>query len=189
MNEVFACIHKRRSIGNLSLPKPTKDELSEVLKLALAAPDHKQLTPWRFIVLEEAGRAQLAEALLAAGLFEADKKGESLDEATHQKLLNMPNRAPMIIACITDYKAHDKVPEFEQLLSMGAAIQNILLGFESQGYHTVWRSGPLANSEPVRQMFNITGENLLAGFVYVGSSDVVVPTRTLPDLDAFVTWR
>lgn len=189
-NATFKTIFARRSIGNLTYPAPSQEELTAVLKLAILAPDHKKLTPWRFVVLsDEDSKAKLGQALLQAGTANAKTNGETADDTLAQKLLNMPNRAPLIIACITDYKQHEKVPAFEQLLSMGAAIQNMLLGFVSIGYQSIWRTGPLANSEAVRTLFDITGDNLLAGFVYVGSSAVVMPERSDVDISRFVTYQ
>ncbi|MCP3897693.1 MAG: nitroreductase, partial [Moraxella sp.] len=47
-NTVLTTIHQRRSIGKLVLPVPSDDELATALQAAFAAPDHKQLKPWKF---------------------------------------------------------------------------------------------------------------------------------------------
>lgn len=187
-NPVLDTINHRRSIGKLSLPMPSKDELQLVLNAALNAPDHKQLKPWQFWVLTGQSLVDLGEVLLKAAQAEAMAKGETLDEATTKKILNMPLRAPMMIVLATDFKHHEKVPEFEQLLSAGAAAQNILLALESLGYKSVWRTGPLCNTPQVKAYFGISKDNTLCGMIYAGSSDVVMPEREPIDLGQFVQY-
>lgn len=185
----FDFIQGRRSIGKLETPQPSRDEIARALTVAMSAPDHKQLTPWRFVVMDTPeARDKLGAALLTAGLEDAKQQGETLDEIARHKLINMPKRAPVLIACISDYKPHVKVPEFEQLLSMGAAVQNLLLALHALGYQSIWRSGPLMNHAALRTLFKAQGSNLICGFVYVGSSDVVMPERTGLALDNYVTY-
>lgn len=183
-NAILNTIHKRRSIGNLSLPMPNDDELKTALQAAFAAPDHKQLKPWQFCVLTGDDLVKFGKLLLQA----QERLSGELDEPTRQKTLNMPMRAPMIIMVATNIKAHEKVPEFEQLLSVGAAIQNLLLAFESQGYHTVWRTGLLCNEPLVKTHFCVADKDTICGFIYVGSSDVQIPTRKPVAIDGLVTF-
>lgn len=185
-NAVIDTIHARRSIGKLVLPMPTDAQLAVALSAATAAPDHKQLKPWRFTVLTDGALVEFGKVLLAA---EEAVAQEPLDELTKQKLLHMPLRAPMIIAVATDIKEHEKVPPFEQLLSAGAAIQNLLLALESLGYHTVWRTGLFCNSPEVKAYFKVADKDTVCGFVYVGSSDVVMPSRETVKLSELVEFR
>lgn len=188
MNDFIAQIEARRSIGKLTLPMPTPDELGVALRCAMTAPDHKVLRPYRFTVMTGEALERFGEVLLNAGLEKATQTGEILDDTARTKLINMPKRAPMIITVATDYKAHPKVPEFEQLLCVGAVIQNLLLALESQGYRTVWRTGDLCNEPAIKTHFDVDDKNMVCGFVYVGSSDIVMPEREMVDLADFVKF-
>lgn len=188
MNDFIAQIEARRSIGKLTPPMPTLDELNVALRCAMTAPDHKELKPYRFTVMTGEALGRFGEVLLKAGVERADRLGEVLDDTARTKLLNMPKRAPMIIAVVTDYKVHPKVPEFEQLLCVGAVIQNLLLALESQGYHTVWRTGDLCNEPTIKTHFNVSDDNVVCGFVYVGSSDIVMPEREAINVADFVKF-
>ncbi len=187
-NPVIANIHARRSVGKLSLPVPSQAELDIVLKAAIAAPDHKQLKPWKFWVLTGNALNELGQVLEQAAQYLADKKGETLDEATLNKTRNMPLRAPMIIVIAISPKYHEKVPEYEQLLSAGASAQNMLLALESLGYRSVWRSGPLSETAIVKSHFGLAESDTICGLLYVGSSDIQMPERVL-SLDGMVTYR
>lgn len=188
MNDFITQIEARRSIGNLSLPMPSTDELTIALRCAMTAPDHKELRPYRFTVMTGEALGRFGEVLLKAGVEKADRLDEALDDTARTKLINMPKRAPMIITVATDYKSHPKVPEFEQLLCVGAVIQNLLLALESQGYHTVWRTGDLCNEPAIKAHFNVSDDNVVCGFVYVGSSSIVMPEREAVDLADFVKF-
>lgn len=185
---IIDIMHARRSVGNLSLPMPNQDELNQVLHSAMSAPDHKQLKPWQFWVLTGNALNQLGEVLLQAAENEAAQKGETLDDATCKKIVNMPLRAPMIIVIATKVKYHEKVPEFEQLLSAGAAAQNMLLALESLGYKSVWRTGPLCNLPEVKAFLGIDEQDTLCGLIYTGSSSVIVPDREAVNLNDFVQY-
>lgn len=188
MNDFISKINARRSIGKLTLPMPSADELNTALTCAMNAPDHKVLRPYRFTVMTGEALVVFGEVLLNAGLAKAKQAGEVLDDTARTKLINMPKRAPMIITVATDYKIHPKVPEFEQLLCVGAVTQNLLLALESQGYHTVWRTGDLCNEPAVKSHFGVNDDNLICGFVYVGSSEIIMPEREKIQVSDFVKF-
>lgn len=186
---ILDIIQNRRSIGKLTLPMPSHDELMSALGCAMTAPDHKQLKPYRFSVLTDGALDKFGEILLTAGLAKAHQDGEILDDMAKTKLINMPRRSPMIITVATDYKTHPKVPKFEQLLCVGAVIQNLLLAFEHMGYRTIWRTGDLCNEPAVKDFFGVSDDNTICGFIYVGTSDIVMPKRDDVNVADFVKIR
>lgn len=181
--EILDFIQSRRSMGRLLAPAPNAEQLKQAVSVALTAPDHKQLNPFRFVVLENQALDNLGLALHQATLDKGDT-----DETALQKAKMLPKRAPMIIACVTDYKNHPKVPEFEQLLSAGAGVQNLLLALQAQGFASVWRSGNLMNSQAVKQFFNLTDNNQVVGFIYVGMAGAELPPRKAVNTDDFLTF-
>ena len=176
-------IKSRRSIGNLVAPAPTHAQVEQAIEVALSAPDHKDLNPYRFIVLENQALNNLGTALKNAAIAQ----GET-DEKTLKKAENMPLRAPMIIACVTDFKPHDKVPHWEQVAASSCAVQNLLLALSAQGFATVWRTGPLANAPEVKRYFNVTADNQVIAFVYVGTAVSTIPPRSKIDVTPFIVY-
>ena len=112
--ETIKSIQTRNSIPFLEEPAPTEEEMKEVYKAALRAPDHAWLRPWKYIEVTGEGRQKLADSFLYA----ANLSDEGLTEEYKAKLLNAPFRAPMIIILVADIKEHPKVPKVEQLLSL-----------------------------------------------------------------------
>ena len=119
MNKLFETIKNRRSIGNLTTPVPSKNELNELFALAMTAPDHKQLNPWRFVVLTGGGLGSFGQALERAGKQNAKTQGEKLSAKDREKLRLMPKRAPMIVAVISDFKVHKKYQNLSSCLPLG----------------------------------------------------------------------
>lgn len=177
-------IKSRRSIGNLIAPAPTHDEIEQIIEVAMSAPDHKNLNPYRFVVLEGNALTQLGEALKNAAIAQ----GET-DVATLTKTENMPLRAPMIIACVTRYKSHDKVPHWEQLAAASAAVQNMLLALQALGFASVWRTGTIANELAVKSYLGVTDENQVVGFIYVGTPNTSIPPRAAILVDDYIDFR
>lgn len=164
MSHITQLIHGRRSIGKLTAPAPTPEQINYAIRAAIAAPDHRQLTPWRFHTI--AGDDLLGLSQL---LVETARSQGVEDDARLLRIAKHPERAPLIIVVVTQVVPHVKVPAFEQLLSTGAAIQNMLLAFEDMGFGTMWRSGDAIISETFKAQFDAGDDDFIAGIVYVGT--------------------
>ena len=182
-------INSRRSIGNLELPAPTHEQIKAAVYCAATAPDHKKLQPWRFIVTEGDARQELGRALLAAAEAKAARDGETLSDKDRQKMVTLPLRAPVIITVVTQMEVHKKVPEFEQMLSAGAAVQNLILALKAQGFSTLWRTGLLCNEPAVKAYFNVSAEDYVTAFVYTGSSPCNEPARKPIDIEPLLRFE
>lgn len=181
-------IKSRRSIGNLSIPAPTESQIKAAIGCAVTAPDHKKLQPWRFIVTQGNARHELGRAFLVAAEAKAAQEGDTLSEKDRQKTYNMPLRAPVIITVVTQMQAHKKVPPFEQMLSAGAAVQNLILALKAQGFSTVWRTGLLCNEPAVKAYFDVSADDYVTAFVYTGSSPCDMPTRKPIDIEPLMRF-
>ena len=182
-------IKSRRSIGNLSIPAPTESQIKAAIDCAVTAPDHKKLRPWRFIVTQGNARHDLGRAFLAAAEAQAAQAGEEMSEKSRKKTYNMPLRAPVIITVVTHMQVHKKVPPFEQMLSAGAAVQNLILALQAQGFSTVWRTGLLANEPAVKAYFDVGTDDYVTAFVYTGSSPCDMPTRKPIDIEPLLRFE
>ncbi|SJN37399.1 Protein YdjA [Psychrobacter sp. JB385] len=182
-------INSRRSMGNLDEPAPTHAQIEAAIECAATAPDHKKLNPWRFIVTQGEARHQLGQALLKAAQEKAASEDEVLSEKDIKKTQSMPLRAPLIITVVTKIQAHKKVPPFEQMLSAGAAVQNLILALKAQGFSTVWRTGLLCNEPAVKAYFDVGPDDYVTAFVYTGTSPKNEPIRKPIDIEPLVRFE
>ena len=178
--EILDFIKSRRSMGNLTLPAPSREQIEQAIEVAMSAPDHKQLQPLCFVVLQGQALTALGEALKIASIAQGE---------TDEKTLAMPHRSPMIITCITRYREHDKVPKWEQLASVSASVQNMLLALQAQGFATVWRTGNLIGEPTIKAHFGVSDDNQIVGFVYVGTAGSQMPKRPAILVDDFIEYR
>ena len=95
-------------------------------------------------------------------------------------------RAPLIIAVIAKVTDHLKVPAIEQILSAGAAAQNILIAAHAMGLAGVWRTGAPCFDPYVREKLGATGADEIVAFLYLGTANGAPPIPEL-DISAHVT--
>jgi len=164
---LLALLRTRRSVPALLLqePGPSEAEIDAALEVAMRAPDHGGLRPWRFVLIRAAGREQLAQ-LLVRRMRERDPPSppHKIDKAATQT-----RNAPLVIAVGAKLVREHKVPEIEQLLSSGAALMNLLDAFHVQGYGAILLTGPNAYDGEIAAALGFGADERLLGFVYVGS--------------------
>ena len=185
VEQALALITSRQSFGHLVAPAPSAAELEQAISAALTAPDHHRLHPWRFVVVEGEQRVAFGELLSSA----LAQDGET-DPVQIERVKQHPLRAPMILLCIMKYQPHAKVPHYEQVLSCGAAIQNLLLVLEAQGYASMWRSGAAAESASLKRALGCSANDEIAGIVYIGTATKeIAPRQPLQISDFLTTWQ
>lgn len=164
----FEFLAARRSVkpDRLDAPAPTSEELNKILTVGTSVPDHKKLSPWRFIIFEGAARATAGE------IFAKACEKEEREPPSHVRL-DMERsrflRSPMVITVISSVKPHPGAPEWEQVLSVGALCFNLCLATNALGFGSSWISEWIAYSPTVREAFGLTEQEKIAGFIYIGT--------------------
>src|SRR5258708_3886956 len=125
MPDALDLLTTRRSFKAIELagPAPSAAEIDTLLTVASRVPDHGKLTPWRFIVFEGEARRSAGAAIAAAFRAKYPDAKPELVEAERARLL----RAPLVIAVVSRAAPHVKIPEWEQVLSAGAAAISLVL--------------------------------------------------------------
>ena len=175
-------IINRASHKKLIKPFPNKDEMKLVYKAALRAPDHRNLKPSRFIEVKGKGLTKLSNIFV-------DYASNNIPNITASKLIkikNAPFRAPMIAVLISKITKHPKVPKIEQMLSTGAAAQNMLLTLNALGYGGIWRTGSLALNSNICKYFDLNKNDEIIGYLYIGTSEDKTKKITKLNIDDYV---
>ena len=165
----------------MSGPRPTRQELDQILTIAARTPDHGKLSPWRFVVVEDTQRDVLATVLRSA----LAEENPSATVAHYKKEDEFARYGGALVVVVSAPVPDHKIPAWEQELSCGAAGMNLLLAAHALGYVGGWVTGWRAYSEKVRSAFCGPGERI-AGFVFIGSSSVELEERERPQLDQVV---
>jgi nitroreductase len=170
---------QRRSARSLTAPAPDEGALELIFACATAAPDHGRLRPWRFIVIEGAGLGRFGELL--AGHLSRQHPGSS--EETLQRERQKAFRAPMIVVVAALCAPNVKIPPIEQILSAGAAAQNIMLAAHALGFNSMWKTGGPAYDEQVKSALGLESKDAIVGFMYLGTD------ASQPDMTQRPAWR
>jgi len=160
MTDALELLKTRRSLKPVELcgPGPSAAEIDTLLTVASRVPDHGKLVPWRFIVFE--GEARLAAGAAIEAAFRAKYPDAKLEQIEYeQKRLA---RAPLVIAVVSRAVPHVKIPDWEQVLSAGAAAMSLVLAAHALG---------LAEHER------------MAGFIHIGRPAHSPEDRPRPPLD------
>jgi len=158
-------LQQRVSAPRLGLPAPTQVQREAMLKAAMRAADHGLLRPWHFLFVEGEGLDRLGDLFVGA----AKAKNEALTSTEIERLKEMPKRAPLICIVIARCQDHPKVPVIEQLISAGAAAQNLITAAFALNIGAVWRTGEMAYSAQVKKGLGLTGGEEIVGFIYLGT--------------------
>ena len=172
-------LHQRISVPKLEAPGPDKEQLDNMYRAALRAPDHGALRPWRFLNIEGEARGKLGQLYAEAAV----KQEPELTEERLNKFRNMPLRAPLVVLAIACTREHAKVPHSEQLISAGCAVQNMLLAAHAQGIGAMWRTGDMAYDPTVKAGLGLASGEEIIGYLYLGTPtrDKKVPQHEITD--------
>ena len=188
-NPLLALLSSRRSVKPdlLGDPGPGADEIEKILTVAARVPDHKKLAPWRFIVLEGDARVALGE-IVAEACTAAEKEPPSEVRLSMER--NRFLRAPVVIAVVSRTVKHPAAPEWEQILSAGAACYNLCLAANAMGYGTSWLTEWIAYDKRVGAALGLAEGERIAGFIYIGTPTGRPEERDRPVLSDIVTrWH
>ncbi len=185
MTDALNLLKTRRSIKPIELrgPAPSPGEIDTLLTIASRVPDHGKLTPWRFIVFE--GDARLAAGAKLAEIFRANRPDATPEQVEFER--KRLARAPLVIAVVSRAAPHVKIPEWEQVLSAGAAATSLVLAAHAMGYAASWLTEWYAYDRRALDALGVAANERVAGFVHIGRAGKPAEDRPRPELSAIVT--
>jgi nitroreductase len=185
MPDPIDLLRHRRSVkpNELSPPGPSPAELETLLTIASRVPDHGKLTPWRFVVFEGDARQKAGEAIAKA--FVAKYPDAKPEQIAYER--TRLARAPLVIAVVSRAAPHVKIPEWEQVLSSGAAAMNLLVAAQALGFGAAWITEWYAYDRSVLDAFGLAAHEKIAGFVHIGRPAEPPEDRPRPPLAEIVT--
>ena len=173
--EAIEVLHSRVSVARLQAPAPDAGQLDIMLKAALRAPDHGLVRPWRFLVLEGEQLDRLGEIMVEAALLD----DPDLDPEKVRRLRSKPHRAPMVLVAVAEVELEHRIPVIEQILSTGAAVQNLMLAAHALGVGAMWRTGMITSNALVKKRLGFAEKDEIVGFIYLGTP--AGPLKPVPE--------
>jgi coenzyme F420-0:L-glutamate ligase/coenzyme F420-1:gamma-L-glutamate ligase len=188
---VPAFVEARRSIRAFRPDPVSRAALDGLVEAACLAPAPHHSRPWRFVVVD----TDAAKDALARGMGErwrADLRGDGVAEARIDELVDASYRkvtgAPaLVLGCLT-WDGLDRYPDEHRqraewgmaLLSLGAAVENLMLAAADRGLATCWVASPIFCPEAARDALALPDAWLPHAMVMVGVPDPTYAGRVRP---------
>jgi F420 biosynthesis protein FbiB-like protein len=188
---VPAFVEARRSIRAFRAEPVPRADLDAIVEAACLAPAPHHSRPWRFVVVDtDAAKQALAHGmgtrwrhdLLADGA--TTERVDELVAASHRKLVTAP---AFVVGCLT-WNGLDRYPDERRqraewgmaLLSLGAAVENLMLAATDRGLASCWVAAPIFCPEEARDALALPVEWLPHALVLVGRPDPAYVGRERP---------
>ncbi len=177
----------RYSVGpkHLVEPGPGAEQLALMTAAALRAPDHAELVPYRFKLVRDDAKADMAA--LFADAARASGKGEEGAALDAERAL----RPPVTVAVVARIDlGHPLVPAHEQWAAVGGAIGNFLLAAHLLGFGGKMLSGAKVRHPAIAAAFCEPGETLV-GWIALGtpSRKPAGPSRKPAPGQVLIDWH
>lgn len=168
----------------LAPPAPTSSQWQQAAELALRAPDHGGLRPFRFVVVGDSQRPALAELFAQQAL----RRGHGTDEA--QKARERAFNGPGLVALVAHVREGvADVPVHEQWLCVGAALMNFMNALHLMGFGAKALSGASVADPAIREAFCKEGETLVSWVVAGRPTRAAHPKQPAAELPVIQPWQ
>ena len=174
--------------------------LQRAIAAAVTAPAPHHTTPWRFVLVDtDEARTALLTAMRRA--WADDLANDGLPpERVERRLARsdaLLGAAPyLVVPCLVTDGAHDYPDERRAtaeremfLVSMGAAVENLLVALSASGLGACWVSSTMFCKEPVRRALGLPGSWDPMGAIALGKPAGPPPPRPPRDPRRFVVER
>ena len=159
--------------------------IEQVLTNATWAPNHGQTEPWEFTVFSGQGLKSFAD--FQSELYKKNA-GENFTEKKYKKLQTTPLLASHIISLGMKRTTTKHIPEIEDIEAVACAAQNIYLSLAAYGLGGYWTTGGITYQPEAKTFFNLSEEDKLLGFFYIGYVAIPSPSAKRKPLEEKVKW-
>jgi nitroreductase len=164
--ELFDAIASRSTAKSLTAPGPTPQEIARLVEAAGHAPDHGRLKPWRFIAVDGTEREAFANAVAQARRDQIPGFTDEQMELEREKIRRSPS---ILVAGCVVRRDVPKVPEIEQVIAVGAAVENLLLAATDLGFGVMWKTGPPAYNARVKAAVGLAPDDHIVAILHLGT--------------------
>ncbi len=209
MNETINTILNRKSIRKFAFEPVPEEDLHLILKAGQWAPSGSNQQPWRFLIIRNiATILDLADLIMEnfeimVGEIKEESSRNQLEN--YRKYLDVIRSAPLVICVLAKpyesflkkyaeshqtQKKWNMVDVYPATLSIGAAIENMLLAAHSLGYGSCWMTGPLIFQSEIEKFLQVEQPYHIVSMVPFGKSISNKPEQRyrLPLKDICTFW-
>lgn len=186
-------IQARRSIRSFTTTPVAPELIDGLVASACSAPAPHHSRPWRFVVVQTThGMMALADGM--GRQWRVDLEGDGIDpnvidelvDRSREKIVGAP---ALVLGCLT-WNGLDRYPDEARqraewgmaLLSLGAAVENLMLAAADHGLASCWVAAPIFCPEAARDALELESTWLPHALVLVGHPDPAYVGRPRPPI-------
>ena len=188
-------IERRRSIRRFQKKGVSKEMILQILEAARQAPSAKNAQPWRFLVLGPQSRNAALNAMDAGVRCRMDAVANRPLLAGAIHTLRIMKSAPVLILVVNpaggtpadSVSGWARVAELLDAMSVGAAVENLLLEAVALGLGALWIGNTFFAYDEIAAALEIQGQ--LLGAVAVGWPDETPeprPRQSMEEIAGFL---
>ena len=182
--DIFEAIYNRHSQGKVKQDTLPRELIEKLLDVAVQAPNHYKVRPWRFVVLTGEGRDKLGDVMAVS----QRQSHPEFPLDAFDKCRALPLRAPVVIAVGVDKPSEPKVLEIENVCAAAAACENLLLAAHAMGLGAKWRTSDWARNPKVKEFLGFEADQHIIGFIYIGYPEFVAEPMPRPSFEDRTVW-
>lgn len=179
--DAIDALMSRRSYArcNLVKPAPNKAQIETLLQAAMSVPDHGNLKPWRFILVEGQGIQDLS-------MLVKQKYASTMSEEDLSAFVEEIATTPMMLFVCSDLTLDHRVTVLDQQLAGAAACEHILLAAHALGFAGIWHTSEADGD--LRHLLNLKKEDEILGVLSIGTPKRTSTVKRKPFSDLTQTW-
>lgn len=206
MNNFLDLASTRRSIRKYQDKDIPNEDIQYFIDAAVSAPSGCNSQCWKFIAIKDRDIINKIESAVLAkveSILEIKKDEIPQDYiSSKNKMVSFFKKAPVIIAVFMTkaefydpifisalkehgYNDHDIMNLFANydLLSIGAAIQNMLLAIHEKGYGACWMNEPAIAGKEINEVLGVSPEQKFISIIPIGIPAYTPKNKAMKDMN------
>lgn len=206
MKSFYELASTRRSIRKFEDKDIPIEDIKRCIRTAVTAPSGCNSQCWKFVAIRD---KEVMDRIARAAIQKTEEllrvKTEELSEqyiTSKRKMITFFTKAPVVIAVfMTHLEFYDplftsalkdrgysreemmKLLAFPDVLSVGAAVQNLLLALHESGYGACWMNEPAVAGEEINEILKVPREHKFMSLIPVGFPAYTPREKELKDVD------
>ena len=210
MNELIDTIKSRRSIRKFLTDPISDEDIREIIEAAMNAPSGCNSQCWQFVAVKDKDLMERLADGTADGVrefYKAAEYGSAYIESRIKQTTFFKNAPLVIFVFMTrmDYYDQRAVKYYQDLgfshekmmaslgspdiLSIGAAIQNMLLAIHARDLGACWMNDPIVSQQNLCDILAVPADWQLISVIPVGKSAYTPQSKPLKKIDEILSIR
>lgn len=207
MSSVYDIMKSRRSTRKFLPDEISDEQIAELISAAVTAPSGCNSQCWKFVAVKNPEKIALLAESVETGVkrFYNDASEPNFITSRIKQTTFFKNAPLVILVFLTEMKYHNpRVTEYYKskgfdnseilfalgnpdVLSVGAAIENLLLMAEEMGLGACWMNDPVVAEKEIRELFEISAEHKLLSVIPVGKPAYTPREKQMKPMDEILT--